>query len=114
MELVKQLDNLEFVYEDVTFYIRPIATAKDRFEIDMTGDWKDGKFEMSKGDFFLKLIELFVVNWKGVTKDGKKVPYSFKTFAELPNGKNDLILTLGGFIASKTGVLPEPDEKKEG
>jgi hypothetical protein len=113
MELLKPQDNLTFEYEDVKFFVRSPATVKDRFELDMVGDWKDGKFTMSKSAYFLKLIELFVVGWAGVTQDGKDVPYAYATLMEsFPNVKNDLILTLGAFIADKVGILPESEPKK--
>jgi|WetSurMetagenome_2_1015567.scaffolds.fasta_scaffold956070_1 hypothetical protein len=113
MELLKSQDNLTFEYEDVKFFVRPSASVKDRFEVDMVGDWKDGKFEMKKTAYFLKLVELFVVGWSGVTQDGKEVAYSYETLLNsFPNVKNDLILTLGAFIASKVGILPESEPKK--
>lgn len=115
MKLLKPQDNLTFEYEDLKLYIRPKATVKDRFELDMTGDWKDGSFTMSKTAYFLKLVELFVVGWDGV-KDGsgKEVPYSFDTLQRLPSGKTDLLLLLGAFIAEKVGIISEPEPKKEG
>lgn len=116
MELTKVQDNLVYPFEDVKFFVRTPATAGDRYELSMLGDWRDGKVVMKKGDYFLKVIELFVVGWDGVTEGGKPVPYSYETFMRrFPvSPKQDLILTMGAWIAEKVGLLSIVEQKKEG
>ena len=115
MELLKPKDNLAFSIGEVTFYFRPQLTVRDKFQLDMIGEYRDGVFTVTRGAVIEKLVELMVVSWNGVTEDGKPVPYSFKTFIErLPaDVSNDWILRLGGHILETVGLIPKEalDEK---
>lgn len=107
MELVKAKDNLTYTINDVTFFIRSTATVKDKFDLDSAGEWKNGGYTMNVKTYWMKLIELFVVDWKGVTENGKAVPYSMEALLRLPaDGSQDWLLKLGSYIANETGVLP--------
>jgi hypothetical protein len=116
MELVKQQEPLEFVYKDVTFIIRATATARDKFAVDMCGEFTDGKFVLDRVAFYHKLIQLFVTGWRGVTQDGKDVPYRYDTMMTLfPADPNlDVFLKLGTFIAAETGIFQAADDSKNG
>lgn len=116
MELLKEVPPLEYVFKDVTFVIRAQANAHDKFQMDMSlGQINgEGKVEATLREVYQTLIKLFVVGWKGVTQDGKEVPYSYDllTNAFPADPMDDVYMRLGGFIASKTGILPAPDSVK--
>ncbi len=113
MELLKPKDNLSCTIGDVTFNIRPQMTVRDKFELDIIGEYKDGAMKITRGDLIHKLVELFVVNWSGVTQDGKPVPYSYDTLMnQLPADQTeDYIIKLGTFIVDAIGLLPKEAEK---
>lgn len=113
MELLKSKDNLSFQLGDVTFYIRSQMTVRDKFEMDMIGDYVNGKFSVRPADIYHKFVELFVCGWKGVTEDGKDVPYSYQTFMQrIPgNVADDWILRIGSHIATELKLLPQPDNE---
>jgi hypothetical protein len=70
---------------------------------------------MAMGDYWKKMIELFVVDWKGVTEDGKPVPYSYATLlTRLPaDAVEDILLKLGSFISEKVGLHGKTDDPKK-
>lgn len=113
MELLKAKENLKYTIGDVTFLVRAQATVRDKFELDVAGDWnKDGKFVLNVGTAYRKLVELFVVGWEGVTQDGKPAPYSFDALMGLPaDAVSDWILKLGTYIASTTGIIVGEEAK---
>ena len=114
MELVKAKDNLTYTINDVTFYIRADATVKDKFELDSAGEWKNGGYVMNVKTYWMKLIELFVTGWTGVTENGKDVPYSMEALMRLPaDGEQDWLLKLGSFIANSTGIMPVGKEAEK-
>lgn len=112
MEVSKPKENLTYAIGDVTFYVRAQATVEDKFELDVTGSWNgEGKFILSTGAFYRKLVERFVVGWKGVTDGGKDVPYSFDALMSLPaDATQDWLIKIGTFIAANTGILPMQEE----
>lgn len=116
MELLKLEDNLTYQLGDVTFYFRGQMTADDKYELDMIGEWKNGTFEINRTAYFKKVVELFVTGWKGVTENGKDVPYSFHTLiTRLPGHMaDDWLLRLSSEITTKVGIFAATDERKNG
>lgn len=114
MELVKPETPVEFVWKDVTFYIRPTATAGDKFSLTNGAPMtKDGKQTFVMSDFWKKIIEIFVVKWSGVTKDGQDVPFSMDALAQLPVDNNDdVFVRLGAFIVDTTKIVDRGEERK--
>ena len=115
MELVKEKDNLEFQYKDVTFIVRSTATARDKFHLDTRVVLNvNGTGMMKLLDLYEFAIRQFVIGWRGVTQDGQDVPYSFESFEKaFPiDPKDDVFLRLGGFIVSNVGLLPPGEEPK--
>src|SRR6266478_5407780 len=105
MELVKQSKHLEFIWKDVTFFIRPIATAGDKHEMTMRfsdGVEKDGTYKASKSDVYPWIIERFVTGWQGVTNGARhEVPWSIAAYRDLPaDPEQDLTLILGSYIVN--------------
>ena len=116
MELVEKKENLEFKWEDVTFHIRQTFTAHDRFAITTTPhkENRDGGFVFDTETFYATLIQLFVVDWEGVTQNGFKVQYSFARLKDFPASKDqgDVFLALGGFIRDKV-LIPNTEKVEE-
>jgi hypothetical protein len=112
MEVPKAKDNITYSIGDVTFHIRSQATVRDKFTVDVCGEWdNNGKFVLNHKAFYEKLVQLFVESWDGVTTDSKAVPYSFEALMSLPaDPSNDWILKLGTFIASNTGIMASQEE----
>lgn len=114
MELLKQQENAEFKIGDITFYIRTQMTVRDKFEMDIIGEYVDGHFQMKKGALIYKLVELFVVGWNGVTEDSKPVPYSYETLiTRLPgDASKDIIIAIGSFIIDRLKIGVKADDEK--
>lgn len=116
MELLK-LDErpAEFKWKDVTIIYRVNVSAEDKFVVDTAGTHINGeKIEFKPWEFYKTMIRVFVIGWRGVTENGKEIPYSYDTFLKrLPGDlQEDLIMQLGHDIAVKNGFLNE--KKTEG
>jgi hypothetical protein len=108
---------LEFQFEDVTFLVKPHATVRDHLElIDTFGVDGKGMITTQSSKLYRFLIRQFVMDWRGVTQNGKSVPYSYETFEnDFPiDAKGSLCALLGAFIMQNTGLLPKADEGKNG
>jgi len=103
MELMVAEKPLEFVTGEVTFLVKPRASAADKFCVIMGKD---------AASFMRAAIERMVVGWKGVTKDGKPVAYNATMLDLLPNGGDNVLLSLGNFILEKTDLVKEDSEAK--
>ena len=100
MELEKHDEKpLEFKWKDVTFKIKPRATAADRLAV----AFRDQKTVAS---YSLTLIERMVIDWEGVTLNGQPVPYSFELLSKhLPSTAEDnALIGLAGFIWENTDI----------
>lgn len=117
MELLK-LDERseEFEYKGVTFFVKKNFTPEDKFFIDTSGELgKDGRIKFHPREYYRALIQVFVVGWKGVTENGKEVPYSFETLCtRLPADMTDgLFLKLSLFIGKLHGFTKSDEELKK-
>ena len=107
MEAAKQGQPLEFVYNDLTVLVKPHATSQDRMDIAFTPGGKAGISER-----FKLAARLMVVGWRGLTRDGEKVPYSveeLENVADLP--ERSFAIELGNFIWQNTDISGRKDEE---
>ena len=87
MELMSnRAETTTWGWGDITFMIRTTVTAMDEFTIMNlpTEQHSDKKFYYKREEFFKKLIERFVLDWQGVTDNGRVIPYSFEVLELLP------------------------------
>lgn len=114
MELVRPEKPLEFQYEDVTFLVKAKASAGDRMDVKTSGRWDKGGYHFSTPEFNRAIIRRMVLGWRGVTLDGKDVPYAFETMDNyFPiTGDEDVYNALGVFIVEKTGILKQDNVQK--
>ncbi len=106
MEIKRQNSKpLEFKYEDVTFFVKPVASEEDRMIVALSGLSDGAHVRFSKPEYCRTVIQCMVSGWQGVTEDGKPVPYSFDLLADFPrvDGKN-VYLELGAFIIEHTDI----------
>jgi len=103
MELMVAERPLEFVAGDVTFLVKPKASAADKFVVIMGKD---------TASFMRAVIERMVVGWRGVTQEGKPIAYNPALLDMLPNGKDNVLLSLGNFILNSTDIVKEDAEAK--
>jgi hypothetical protein len=108
MELLK-LDErpAEYKWEDVTFLIRTRMGPGDKFAVDTAGHLlENGKVTFKAWKLYEVLIKTFVVGWKGVTENGKEVPWDYDVFAtRFPVKDKDVIMLLGEFIADTVNIF---------
>jgi hypothetical protein len=118
MELLKLDDRLEeYVWKDVTFYYRKTVSSGDKFNLDMAGSFQNnGKVAFNPLEYCRTLVRLFVTGWKGVTENGKDVPYSYETLESrfpIDIKGEDVIMTLGFKIAEAVGLTDNVKTEKE-
>jgi hypothetical protein len=104
----------EWKWKDVTFKFRSKVTKGDRWKIDTSGAILENdqiKFEPWK--FYEIMIRVFVSDWDGVTKDGKKVPFSYDALSSIPDDDgDDIVMKLGHYIAETNGFLGKRANEK--
>lgn len=106
----RKIGTAQFIYKDVVFFYRTNVTVGDQFALNSAGSSYEGdQIKFKTWDFCLQIVKTFVTGWKGVTLNGKEVPYSFDALMnELPAEiGNDLIMVLGMEIAKNAGLLPK-------
>lgn len=120
MELLKAAkpdECLKFQWHDVTFLVKPKASANDKFLVDCAGNFEeDGQVTFDRKVLYRLFIKLFVVEWHGVTDPDTKntVRWSPEALDLLPaRPGDDVILQLGAFIGAKTNILKEPEHKHD-
>jgi len=115
MELTKKKPDLKFTHKELTFTVRAVATAGDKYEIDCLYDVKGDGLEINRRMFYLTLIERFVTGWEGVTENGKPVPFSLANLLSLPyDHEDDIVIILGSWITNHVGIFKQADDKKKG
>jgi len=116
MELLARKPTLEFKYHDVTFLIKGSATAADKMDLALGGRQEGDKTIYNSAEYCRALVRLFVVGWKGVTFEGKEVPYAFETFCEhFPHVHGDnAFVKVAAFIVEHTDVKKEQKDLKNG
>lgn len=116
MELLKLDDRpAEFKFGEVTFFFRTRVSVGDRHQIINAGASYEGDTVVFKPwELYTKLIRIFVTSWKGVTLDGKEVPYSYDALmTRLPaDMTQDVITKLGLAIAEVNGFIPGESTKQ--
>jgi len=116
MELVKPKEPLAFKYKDVTFMVKAQAVDSDRLEFLSAGQIDGRRMTIPAAEFRRALIRSMVIDWRGVTLDGKPVPYSFETFMTLfPRHEHkgrSVIEDLCGFIIEKTDLFHKDELEK--
>jgi hypothetical protein len=116
MELLKEESPLEFSCGDAVFLVKARATAHDKLQLDLCATSVDGNVaNFTQAQFADTVLKLFVVGWKGVTRDGKPAPYSYETLkSSFPSSKEkDVLLELVSFIVDKTDVFKRDLELKK-
>ena len=106
MEIQKHEEKpLEFKWRDVIFKVKPRANSGDRLAVFM-------RDQRTTAGYSLTLVERMVVDWEGVTQDGKPVPYSFQLLAEhMPSTMQDnALVALADFIYAHTDIAKGVDE----
>ena len=97
----------------MTFHYRSNLKARDKTELDLLGEMKNGRWTMDRSAYVKKIIELFVTNWEGVTEDGKPVVYSYDVFMDrFPSGHGgavDLLVELSSAIGTSVGLFGSVD-----
>lgn len=103
MELMTAEKPLEFTQADVTFLVKPRATAADKFAVVMCA---------TTAEFMRTAIRQMVTGWRGVTSEGKPIAYSPDMLDRLPSTKENILLSLGNFVISNTDIVKEESEAK--
>jgi len=108
MELLK-LDErpAEYKWEDVTFLFRTIMGPGDKFAVDTAGHlMENGKITFKVWELYKALIKTFVVGWKGVTENGKEVPWDYNLFmTRFPVKEKDVVMLLGEHISETVNIF---------
>jgi hypothetical protein len=108
MELLK-LDErpVEYKWEDVTFVVKKTLSPEDKFAIDTAGQlMENGKVSFKPWELYKVLIRTFVVSWKGVTEDGKEIPWDYTIFmSRFPVKDKDIVMLLGLFISEQVNIF---------
>lgn len=116
MELFKPQAPLEFKFEDVTFLVKARAVDADRLEVWGSGEVDNGRIVSRRAEFVKALIRCFVLDWRGVTIDGKPAPYSvelfFKAFPSGEAGAPNVFLAISDFILSNTDIFKKDEAEK--
>lgn len=118
MEISKGGEPLEFRYKDVTFFIKRHAVESDALEawgaasIDPAG-----ALVAPRAEYVKALIRCFVLGWKGVTRDGKEVPYSLDAFyhgfpRQSGGSEPSVFVQIANFILEKTDFQKEDVARK--
>lgn len=112
MEISKNTKHEEFVWRDVAFKVRTSATVGDRYEVDMLYEVDaKGVVKVPRREMYLTLIERFVDGWRGVTEEGRAVPFSLPALLTLPScGNEDPVLLLGAFVLNRCGLFPTTED----
>lgn len=112
MEIRKhKSDPLEFKYEDVVFFIKPHASEEDRMVVNLSGVREGDRVVFSRAEYCKTIIKCMVTGWKGVTEDGKEVPYSFDLLSDFPRvNDHNVYIDLGSFIIEKTDISRAPED----
>lgn len=112
MEIRKsKAETVEFKYEDVVFFIKPHATEEDRMIVNLSGAREGDRVVFSRSEYCKTIIKCMVTGWKGVTEDGKEVPYSFDLLSNFPRVKDrNVYIDLGSFIIENTDIARTPED----
>lgn len=113
MELIRRREPLQFKHEDVVFLVKPQTTAADRMEMFMSGRVEACGSKMTVADFNKALIRCFVVGWKGVTFEGKEVPYAYETLMDSFPNNDDVLTRLSAFILEHTDAFKKDEALKK-
>lgn len=118
MELIKPKPPLEFKYKDCVFIVKAQSSDADKMEVLAAGSGEGNRVSIPRAEFYRALIRCFVINWKGVTSEGKEVPYSFEVFMKffpVHHGKgSSVVIELGDFIVEHTDIFKRDElEKKD-
>ena len=109
MELKKSDEKaLEFKHGDVTFLVKPKATAMDRLQVVMAH---------TPEDMLTRAIKQMVIGWQGVTDGGKDAPYTYESLSSIPEPipNDSVMMKLGYFVMEKTDVIGSKEvEPKNG
>ena len=102
MEALKTGQPLSFSWGDMSILVKPHATSDDRLQVALE---KPGL-----GRRFVLASRLMVIGWKGLTREGKEVPYSPEELDSIPDlpGKNFLD-QLGAFVWKNTDISGRED-----
>jgi hypothetical protein len=110
MELLK-LDErpVEYKWEDVTFVVKKTYSTADKFAVDTAGQLlESGKISFKPWELYKVLIRTFVIGWKGVTENGKEVPWDYDVFmSRFPVKNRDVVMLLGLFISEQINIFGE-------
>jgi hypothetical protein len=113
---IKRLDSkpLEFVYEDVVFFVKPRATEEDRMFVQLSGTSVGGAVKFSRPEYCKALIQSMVIGWKGVKIDGQEIRYEYELLADFPKVKDrNVYIELGSFILVNTDIKKQDTELKK-
>lgn len=113
---IKRLNSkpLEFKYEDVVFYVKPMATEEDRMFVSLNGVVDGIKIKFSKAEYCKAIIQCMVTGWKGVKMDNHEVPYDFTLLTDFPKVKDkNVYLEIGGFILKHTDIAEQDSALKK-
>lgn len=106
MELMAMEKPLEFKHGEVTFLVKPKASAADKFAAMMAKD---------PHEFARVAMRRMVMGWSGVTSGGKPVVYAPDLLDQLPphEGGNPLV-ALGEYIVKHTDIAKVDEKAKNG
>lgn len=115
MELIEPSKPLEFIFKDVTFYVKPLCSAGDKAEILLIGENQGrGQVRVSAAAYVQTVLRRMILGWKGVTRQGREVPYSWEVFDQYFPKEDIVVLPLFNFIIEKTDVGQHKAEIKNG
>ena len=108
MELIDptKAKTIEYKHGDVTIVAKTEANEDDRLRAGFAGRTKGAPWSSEQNANFCRIVcQLMIVDWKGVTHEGKPVDYDFDLLKHLPRiaGKN-IFLELGLFLIKNTDI----------
>ena len=105
---------LEFKYDDVTFFVKPVATEEDRMFVALSGISEGDKVKFSRPEYCRAIIQCMVTGWTGVKINGEEAPYAFELLSDFPKIKDkNVYLELGGFILKHTDIKSQGESLKK-
>jgi len=103
MEASKHGQPKEFTYGDMVVLVKPHATSQDRMEVAFSKDDVPTRFKLA--------ARLMVIGWRGLTRDGKEVPYSPEELRNVPDlPDHNFAIELGLFIWKETDISGMKDK----
>lgn len=101
--LVKDGEKLSYRIGDSTFYYRRMKSSSNRNLVRK----HTRRGELDAVGYGIEICQTHVIDWSGVTGNGKDIKYDPELISQLPlNVLNELVLAIGGFEEDEFSLNP--------